>query len=211
MPTVADFLTENNGAIDSEGQYRPVYRRLRVNEYLAVYGERLKLPFQNILSFDLRAFYNNFSLRQKESTPEQIFKGAFYWPLRYYLGGSYMLSGYPYFTAEGSKLIYTRIGYSFPILNRIRSRLLNFNFSKLRGELFAEAGAVSDFRSARDIRFDSKSILSDVGGKLRLQFFSFYRFEMEAYFQAVRPLNRDRVNSDGLKIDKWRYYFGFGL
>ena len=36
---------------------------------------------------------------------------------------------------------------------------------------------------------------------------------MFAYFQVAHPLNRDRLSSDedDPLIDKWRYYFGFGL
>jgi hypothetical protein len=88
---------------------------------------------------------------------------------------------------------------------------LNFNFSKLRAEIFAEAGAVGNFSSLEEVEINTKSLLTDVGGELRLQLFTFYRIPLLAYFQAVRPLNRDRVDIDGPKIDKWRYYFGFGL
>ena len=38
--------------------------------------------------------------------------------------------------------------------------------------------------------------LTNVGGELRLQLFTFYRIPMFAYFQVAHPLNRDRVSSD---------------
>ena len=59
--------------------------------------------------------------------------------------GRNFLSGYPYFTDWGTKLLYARIAYGFPIFKRISSRFINFNFSKLYAELFAEAGVVGNF------------------------------------------------------------------
>ena len=38
-----------------------------------------------------------------------------------------------------------------------------------------------------------------------------YRIPMFAFFQVAHPLNRDRVAEDVGPVDKWRYYFGFGL
>ena len=139
-------------------------------------------------------------------------EGRYYWPLRYYIGGRNFLSGYPYFTDSGSKLLYARIGYGFPILKRISSRFINFNFSKLYGELFAEAGVVGNFARFEDIDFwsgerwgsmpNTDKFLTNVGGELRLQLFTFYRIPMFAYFQVAHPLNRDRVAEDAGPIDK---------
>ena len=89
--------------------------------------------------------------------------------------------------------------------------MFNFNFSKLYAELFAEAGAVGNFSHFGDVDFNTDSFLTDVGGELRLQLFTFYRTPMFAFFQVAHPLNRDRVSADVGPIDKWRYYFGFGL
>jgi len=139
-----------------------------------------------------------------------------------YPGGNF-LSGYPYFTDSGTKLLYARVGYGFPILKRISSRFINFNFSKLYAELFAEAGVVGNFSRFEDIDFwsgerwrslpNTDEFLTNVGGELRLQLFTFYRIPMFAYLQVAHPLNRERVASDpdDPLIDKWRYYFGFGL
>ena len=77
--------------------------------------------------------------------------------------------------------------------------------------IFEPLGMSNTGWSFDEVDFNTKSFLTDVGGELRLQLFTFYRIPLLAYFQAVRPLNRDRVNIDDLKIDKWRYYFGFGL
>jgi hypothetical protein len=108
-------------------------------------------------------------------------------------------------------LLYARVGYGFPVLKRLSSRFINFTFSKLYAELFAEAGAVGNFSRFKDIDFNTDRFLTDVGGELRLQLFTFYRIPMFAFFQVAHPLNRDRVAEEVGPIDKWRYYFGFGL
>ena len=224
MPTVADSLAEQ---IPTDGvprdQFAGVERRMRVNEYIAAYNERIKLPFANSLNIELIGAYKNVRLKPRFVEDGGFFEGRYYWPLRYYIGGRNFLSGYPYFTDSGTKLLYARVGYGFPILKRISSRFINFNFSKLYAELFAEAGAVGNFSRFEDIDFwsgkrwrslpNTDKFLTNVGGELRLQLFTFYRIPMFAYFQVAHPLNRDRVssNEDAPLIDKWRYYFGFGL
>ena len=224
MPTVADSLTEQ---IPTDGvprdQFVGVERRMRVNEYIAAYNERIKLPFDNSLNIELIGAYKNVRLKPRFIEDGGFFEGRFYWPLRYYIGGRNFLSGYPYFTDSGTKLLYARASYGFPILKRISSRFINFNFSKLYAELFAEAGVVGNFSRFEDIDFwsgerwrslpNTDNFLTNVGGELRLQLFTFYRIPMFAYFQVAHPLNRDRVSSgeDAPLIDKWRYYFGFGL
>ena len=224
MPTVADSLTEQ---IPTDGvprdQFVGVERRLRINEYVAAYNERISLPFDNSLNIELIGAYKNIRLKPRFIEEGGFFEGRFYWPLRYYIGGRNFLSGYPYFTDSGSKLLYARVGYGFPILKRISRRFINFNFSKLYAELFAEAGVVGNFSRFEDIDFwsgerwrsrpNTDKFLTDVGGELRLQLFTFYRIPMFAYVQVAHPLNRKRVSrdEDDPLIDKWRYYFGFGL
>ncbi len=211
LPTLADSLVERADQDSYKGQFVRASKRFRVNEYVASYNERVGLPFDNVLSVQIIGAYRNIVLKPGFVEDGGFFEGRFYWPLRYYIGGQNFLSGYPYFTDSGSKLFYSRLGYSFPVLNRISKRFLNFNFSKMRAEIFAEAGAVGNFSSFEEVDINTKSLLTDVGGELRLQLFTFYRIPLLAYFQAVRPLNRDRVDVEGTKIDKWRYYFGFGL
>ncbi len=224
MPTVADSLTEQ---IPTDGvprdQFVGVERRMRVNEYIAAYNERIRLPFDNSLNIELIGAYKNVRLKPRFIEGGGFLEGRYYWPLRYYIGGRNFLSGYPYFTDWGTKLLYARVGYEFPLLKRISSRFINFNFSKLYAELFAEAGVVGNFSRFEDIDFwsgerwrslpNTDKFLTDVGGELRLQLFTFYRIPMFAYFQVAHPLNRERVSSgeDDPLIDKWRYYFGFGL
>ena len=245
LPTVADSLTEQTPTDGvPRDQFVGVERRLRVNEYVAAYNERIRLPFNNSLNIQLIGAYKNIRLKPRYDPEGGFLEGRFYWPLRYYIGGRNFLSGYPYFTDSGSKLLYARIGYGFPILRRISSRFINFSFSKLYAELFAEAGAVGNFSRFEDIDFwkgkpwrswpNTDKFLTNVGGELRLQLFTFYRIPMFAYLQVARPLESARVewftpepseddpdpesyltvrNSEGERgrIDTWRFYFGFGL
>ena len=232
-PTVTDFLIDRgvteDGFLRGDGvddfgfphdefgvrqdRFASIERKLKINEYIGSYVERIGLPFQNTLSLQLLGAYRNARLKDPDDPGARDFEGRFYWPLRYYLGGQNLLSGYPYFSAWGSKLLYGRMGYSFPVLPRISKRFLNFTFSKLYAELFAEAGAVGNFDDFEIRDLDSDDFLTDVGGELRMQIFTFYRIPMFAFFQAAHPLNRDRVERDPGEppIDKWRYYFGFGF
>ena len=95
-----------------------------------------------------------------------FFEGRFYWPFRYYLGGRNFLSGYPYFTTSGSKLLYGRLSYRFPLSRRLNSSFLNFSFTKAYAELFAETGAVGNFGDLNDIEYKTKSFLSDIGAEV---------------------------------------------
>lgn len=245
LPTVADSLAEQTPTDGvPRDQFVGVERRLRVNEYVAAYNERIRLPFNNSLNIELVGAYKNIRLKPRYTEEGGFLEGRFYWPLRYYVGGRNFLSGYPYFTDSGSKLLYARIGYGFPLLRRISSRFINFSFSKLYAELFAEAGAVGNFSRFEDIDFwkgkrwrswpNTDKFLTNVGGELRLQLFTFYRIPMFAYFQVARPIEAGRVerieplpseddpnpepyltvrDSQGNvdRIDEWRFYFGFGL
>ena len=159
MPTVADSLTEQ---IPPDGvprdQFVGVERRMRVNEYVAAYNERIQLPFDNSLNIELIGAYKNVRLKPRFIEDGGFLEGRYYWPLRYYVGGRNFLSGYPYFTDWGTKLLYARVGYGFPILKRISSRFINFNFSKLYAELFAEAGVVGNFRALRTSTFGRETV-----------------------------------------------------
>ena len=247
-PKVVDFMVDKG--VDDEGFLRgenvdefgfpldefgvrqdrfvPVRQRLKVNEYIGSYVERIGLPFDNTLSLALMGAYRNIALKDTDAEDARVFEGRYQWPLRYYLGGLNFMSGYPYFSAWGSKVFYGRVGYSFPVFPRLSRRFLNFTFSKLYAELFAEAGAVGNFDEVDWGDFDwvawgnskkkgwkrlEKAFLTDVGGQVRLQLFTFYRLPMFAFFQVARPLNRDRLEyaPDEPLIDKWRYYFGLGF
>jgi len=209
-PTLTDSLASLAapvGAVPSDA-FGSVDRSFRVNEYVGAYTERIGLPYYNTLAFQFVGAYRNAGLKDTFIQDGGFFEGRFYWPLRYYLGGQNFMSGYPYFSIWGSKLAYGRVAYQFPLLRRISKRFLNFTFSKLYATLFYEVGAVSNKQDFNRHDFSTKPWLTDVGAEVRMQFFTFYRLPMNVYFQVARPLNRDRVDD---QIDKYRYYFGFGI
>ncbi|MBM3278263.1 MAG: PD40 domain-containing protein [Candidatus Handelsmanbacteria bacterium] len=214
LATVADSLAQ---LISTDGTPRdalgPASRHFRVNEYVGSYVEYLGLPFNNVVSLQLIGAYRNLKLKPSFDPEAGFFEGRYYWPLRYYLGGHNFLSGYPYFSASGTKLVYGRLGYAFPLSRRLSSRFLNLTFAKCYAEFFAEAGAVGNFSKARWGELDTKDFLSDLGAELRMQVLTFYRIPMTAFFQVARPLNRNRVlrEPDEPRIDKWRYYCGLTL
>ncbi|MDP7364286.1 MAG: hypothetical protein QF768_16990 [Candidatus Latescibacteria bacterium] len=224
--SVADSLAQQ---VSPDGVPRDFFiedkRPLTVNEYVGSYVERVGLPFNNRISFQILGAYRNIQLKESFDPDGGFFEGRFYWPMRYYIGGLNLLSGYPYFTQSGSKLLYTRVGYSFPVFRRMKSSFLNFTFAKMYAEVFAEAGAVGNFREIDFDDFDTDDFLTDVGGELRMEMFTNYRIPMRVFFQVAHPLNRVRLQRReaqelGLtvddpdapgKIDKVRYYFGCGF
>lgn len=224
--TVTDSLAEQASADGIPRDLLVADRRpLTVNEYVGAYTERFGLPYNNTLSLQVLGAYRNLRIKPGYDPDAGFFEGRFYWPLRYYLGGLNFLSGYPYFTASGSKLLYGRLTYSFPVFRRMNMRFLNLTFGKLYAHVFAESGAVGNFEEARFGDLSNDDFLSDVGGELRMEMFTYYRIPLRAFFQVAHPLNRKRVQrrealEEGVDpdspeapelIDRWRYYFGLGF
>jgi len=224
--TLTDSLAEQNSPDGlPRDPFAPADRPFTVNEYVASYAERVGLPHHNSLSLELLGAYRNLKLKPSYDPDGGFFEGRFYWPLRYYLGGHNLLSGYPYFTASGSKLLYARAAYAFPVFRRMNTRFLNFTFAKLYAELFAETGAVANYDQADLDGLDKDDFLSDVGGELRMEMFTNYRIPMRVFCQVARPLDRGHVQRQEARelgvdprgpeapsrIDKWRFYFGLGF
>ena len=192
--TVADSLAQrvDQAGVAIANSFESSRRRFTINEYVGSYNEILGLPFHNSLQFEVLGAYRNIRLKPGIVPDGGFFEGRYYWPLRYYLGGRNFLSGYPYFTASGSKLAYGRLAYKFPVFRRISTSFLNFTFAKLYSELFAETGAVGNFDNFDTGDFNTDKFISDVGAELRLQLFTNYRIPMTAFFQVAHPLNRNR-------------------
>ena len=207
--TVADSLvtlTPTEGV--PQDPFSASRKPLTINEYVGRYAESIGLPFYNSIQFEVLGAYRNMKVAPRR----------FYWPLRYYIGGRAMLSGYPYFTDSGSKLLYGRASYRFPVFRRLRTDFLNFTLAKLYAELFTETGAVGNFQNFGDANFSlgsfdapsTSKFLSDVGAQLDLELFTFYRLPMKVFFQVAHPLNRERVRgwerqevAEGLGLQEW--------
>jgi len=235
-PTLVDSLlqtTQVAGEVPTD-EFVPVKTSFTINEYVGSYTESIGLPYHNSLFFQAVGAYRNIRLKPRIAGPDGgVFEGRFYWPLRYWIGGSNFLSGYPFFTANGSKLLYGRAAYRFPVFQRLNLGFFNFNTSKLFAELFAETAAVGNSAKIDVSDFSTDDFLSDIGGELRLQLFTFYSLPMQAFFQVAHPLNRKRElkwREDDIRrlrglapgeplaaadvqepIDRFRYYFGLGF
>ena len=200
--SVVDSLYEQASLVDVPldiftGKRRPV----TLNEYVFQYTERIGLPFYNRLSLEVLGAFHNYRVKPGFVPGGGPFEGRFYWPLRYYIGGRNLLSGYPYFFRSGSKMLYGRAGYSFPIMRRMDARFLNFTFAKAYAEVFAETGRVSNASSLslsqldldpRNVVHDflrvlEEDYLSDVGAELNLELFTNYRIPLRAYVQVAPP------------------------
>ena len=207
-------------------QFVGVERRLRVNEYIAAYNERIRLPFNNSLNIELIGAYKNVRLKPRFVEDGGFFRGPLLLaPCATMSAGANFLSGYPYFTDWGDQIaLRARRLRVFPILKRISSRFINFNFSKLYGELFAEAGAVGNFSRFEDIDFwsgerwrswpNTDKFLTNVGRRVAATAF------LPSTASPCSPISKWRIRSIAIGfpetrvpplIDKWRYYFGFGL
>ena len=199
--TLADSLVQLTPADGlPQDRFGADQKRLTVNEYVGRYAESIGLPFYNAIQFEVLGAYRNMKVPPRR----------FYWPLRYYIGGRGRLSGYPYFTDSGSKLIYGRASYRFPVFRRLSTSFLNFTFAKLYTELFAETGAVGNFENFDAADVSTDKFLSDAGAELNLQLFTFYRLPMRVFFQVAHPLNRNRVRgwerqevADFLGLERW--------
>ena len=212
--SLVDSLYEQSSLVNEPldlftGKRRPV----TLNEYVFLYGERIGLPFYNRLSLQVLGAFHNFRVKPGFVPGGGPFEGRFYWPLRYYIGGRDFLSGYPYFFRSGTKLLYGRAGYSFPIMRRIDASFLNFTFAKAYAEVFAETGIVSNDNSLSlgDLDLDPRNAvgdflrvleedyLSDVGVELNLELFTNYRIPLRAYVQVAHPLSRNRLHREALR------------
>jgi len=192
--------------------------KLGLNEFTFSWNEFIPLGGKATLGLQTFVGYKDQPIKrfQPDGGP---FEGAFYYPLRYYLGGWGSLRGYPYFTLQGGKAVLGRITLTLPLFQKIRKELPPLYFDRLYATLFLETGATSDAAKFSDLKFNSRAIrnafLSDFGVELRMQMFSFYRLPMFGFLQFVAPFTRDvRDRNDPTQInrvDKHRIFFGFSI
>ena len=220
--TVTDSLFERQPTDGTpEDVYGPANRSLGLNEYLLSWTELVGLPGRHTLGFWLLGQYRDMQVKRSADNGG-VGEGAFYWPLTFYMGGENFLSGYPYWTLAGSKRVYARLSYTFPVFQNIKYAgflpwplFLNYHLDRLYGVLFAETGAMWNFEEFDRKHFSARDFLTDVGLEIRLQMFGFYRIPMMAYFQIAWPVGHGRhrkiydsdINRD-VGIDAHRIYFG---
>ena len=182
---------------------RPFKKNVDLNEYVFLFQHNRKLPFwRHTLNGLVFTAYKDISLKD-------VRKGegsGFNWPLKYYVGGLNIMCGYPYFAFWGSKLFYSRFGYTFPIKHHISKNILGLHFQRLYGNVFFEAAKTWNFDRISMNNLKEGTFKRDVGFELKFNMLTFYRFSTLVYVKVAWPLN-SMVDSP-YKNDARRFYFG---
>ncbi len=185
-------------------ELRPFNRDRDIHEYL-FFAQRFQgLPwFRHTLDGTIFTAYRDVKLKDS-------WKGegsGYNWPLKYYLGGAYLLSGYPYFSFWGTKLFYTRFDYVFPIRRNIAKNVMGQYFQRLYGSVFFEAAKVWNFGSLSMDKLREGEFKRDVGVELRLKMVSFYRLPMFLTARVAWPLDDMGDSPYRDEREARRYYF----
>ncbi|MBT4484546.1 MAG: hypothetical protein HOC71_12815, partial [Candidatus Latescibacteria bacterium] len=188
-------------------EYRPLKRNKDVNEYILLVQRNQGLPYLR------HVFAGTVFMGYKDIKIKDYLKGegdGYNFPLKYYLGGQNILSGYPYFSFWGTKFFYSRFDYIFPI-RHIRKNSMGIHFQRLYGSLFFETGRTWNFDRITMDKLREGELKSDVGFELRLNMISFYRLQTLLTAKIVWPLD-DMDDSPYRKYrDARRFYFGLQM
>ena len=189
-------------------ELRPFKKTRELNEYLLYLQKNQRLPYLR------HAFNGTLYLGYRDIKLKDAWKGegsGYNWPLKYYLGGAYILSGYPYFSFWGTKLLYSRFDYVFPIKQKISKNIMGLHFQRLYGSAFFEAAKVWNFKRLSMDKLREGSFKRDVGFELRLKMVSFYRLPVFLTAKIVWPLDGMGDSPYGDQRDARRFYFGLGM
>jgi len=185
-------------------ELRPFNRDRDINEYL-LFAQRFQgLPWlRHTVNGTLFTAYRDVSLKD-------VWKGegsGYNWPLKYYLGGAYLLSGYPYFSFWGTKMLYSRFDYVFPIRRNIAKNLMGLYFQRLYGAAFFEAAKVWNFDKLSMDALREGEFRRDAGFDLRLKMVGFYRLPVFLTARIVWPIDDMGDSPYADQRDARRYYF----
>lgn len=187
-------------------ELRPYRKNTDINEYMLIFQDYRKLPlWRHTFNTLLFAAYKDIYIRD-------YYKGegsGYNWPLKYYLGGGNVLSGYPYFAFWGSKLFYSRFGYTFPVMSNIAKNFMGLTFQSLYGNVFFEAAKIWNFRRASMDELKKGAFKRDIGFELRSSTIAFYRLTTLIYARIVWPL--DGMGDSRDENDARRFYFGLRM
>ncbi|MFC1540988.1 hypothetical protein ACFL50_00920 [Candidatus Latescibacterota bacterium] len=187
-------------------EYRTFRKNLDINEYIFILRHNRRLPFwRHTFNSLIYTAYKDVALKDVRNNEGS----GFNWPLKYYIGGVNIMSGYPYFAFWGSKLFYTRFGYTFPIKRRISKDILGFNFQSLYANAFFEAAKTWNFDKLSMANLEKGDFKRDAGFELRLNTMTFYRFATLFYARIAWPL--DDMSGSAYENDSRRYYFGLRM
>ena len=122
-----------------------------------------------------------------------------------------MLSGYPYFSFWGTKLVYRKLDYTFPIHSSISKNIAGLLVQRLYGSAFFEAGCTWNFSEASKDRIRAGTVKRDLGLELRLKTVAFYRLPMFLTAKIAWPLDEMGSSRYDEQYDARRYYFGLTM
>ena len=198
--TVSDSLVYVESAVLGED---PLY--IPINQFAFNWIELIELPLRgHTLGLETLGIF----MDKKIPSREEVAGIDGYFPVRLYLGGLGTLSGYPYFTMNGSRLFTHRLKYTFPVFGNIGKQIQHLYFDRLYGTLFLETGTV--FNERTDLHAFSKADwLYDIGCELRMSVLHFYRIPSTLYFRVAWPM--ESVPEEGVDRLDSRIYFGFRL
>jgi hypothetical protein len=204
--TVSDSLVYIESAVLGEDPlYVPALRKFPINMFLLNWIELIELPVRgHTLGLETLGIF----MDQNIPSRDEVAGIDGYFPIRLYLGGLGTLSGYPYFTMNGSRLFTHRIKYTFPVFRNIGKQILHLYFDRLYGTLFLETGTV--FNEKTDLHaFREADWLYDIGCELRMSVLHFYRIPATLYFRMAWPM--EPVPEQNVERFDRRIYFGFRL
>lgn len=184
-------------------QLRPITRDTDINEFTASARKSTRLPWlHHTLDLEVIGAYRDISLKDTRKN-----EGSGYnWPLKYYLGGANLLSGYPYFAFWGTKLAYVRAEYVAPVWSGLDTDMLGVQVQKLYGAVTFEAANVWNFDRLSADKLAAGQFKRDVCMELRLGMVAFYRFPAIAFARIAWPL--DDMSGSSYENDDHRLYFG---
>ena len=204
--TVSDSLVYiENAVLGEDPLYIPAMRKFPINQFAFNWIELIELPLRgHTLGLETLGIF----MDQNIPSRDEVSGIDGYFPVRLYIGGLGTLSGYPYFTMNGSKLLTHRLKYTFPVFGNIGKQIKHLYFDRLFGTLFLETGTV--FNESTDLHaFSRANWLYDIGCELRMSVLHFYRIPSTLYFRMAWPMKS--VPEQGIDRLDSRIYFGFRL
>lgn len=189
-------------------EFRQLSKDIDVNEYMLLLQHNQRLPYLRHVIGGMAMFgYRDVQLKDSMKG-----EGSGYnWPLKYYLGGAGILSGYPFFSFWGTKIFYSRFDYVFPIDRKIGKTIMGLHFQRLYGTTFFEAAKAWNFRRLSADKLREGEFKRDIGFELRLKMVSFYRLPTFLTASVVWPLDDMGDSSYRDQRDARRFYFSLRM
>lgn len=175
------------------GTLQEDYKSNNYNMYTLDWIERFKLPLDVGLSASVKATYLD---------ADSI--DTFY---NNYIGGLEGVKGYSFYSIGGTRTLYSALTFRFPIIERVDKKLGFFNFKKMFGGVFVDAGAAWTYRDDDNLSdYIKDNLRKSVGIELRILGVSFYNMPTTLNYSAAYGLD-EFVDEDVKYGKEVRHYF----